>query len=316
MLHHLGYLALRVGVTISLAAGLLAAGLIAAPPVTLAAPEATITVQSAADDGTAVATNCPGAGCRLRDAIAIAASGDTLIFAGDYTINLVSSELAIKQNLTIDGTGHTIIINGPGASCAPCFRVFNIAVGSTVTLNALTIANGNCDNCHGGGVYNAGTLIATADTFSSNAADFGGGVFNAGTLNVTGSTISGNRAGTSPTSGGGGGILSQGTLTLVGSTLSNNVGDNGISYGSGGGLQVENGTVTLANVTIANNSARGAGDDGGGGVMIYGGTVTIINSTIARNTTTSSTGGRSKHLPVRRNGICDAEKHDCSKCGW
>ena len=61
--------------------------------VTPAVPAATITVQSAADDGSGQANRCPGQNCGLRDAIAKAANGDTITFAGDYTINLEKSEL-------------------------------------------------------------------------------------------------------------------------------------------------------------------------------------------------------------------------------
>ena len=85
---------------------------------TTAAQGATITVTSAADDGTAVATNCPATEetpCRLRDAIAAAAAGDTITFAadfsGDNTIRLQST-LTLSRNVTIDGAGHTVVISG------------------------------------------------------------------------------------------------------------------------------------------------------------------------------------------------------------
>ena len=75
-----------------------------APPVAKAlAPLATITVTSSGD-GAANAANCPGANCRLRDAIAAAAAaGDTVSFNVTGTITLTVGELGINKNLTIQG---------------------------------------------------------------------------------------------------------------------------------------------------------------------------------------------------------------------
>src|SRR6266550_2142551 len=64
----------------------------------------TITVTSLGD-GAANAANCPGVNCRLRDAIAKAASGDTITFSVTGTITLTSGELVINKNLTINGPG-------------------------------------------------------------------------------------------------------------------------------------------------------------------------------------------------------------------
>ena len=61
---------------------------------TLAAPMTTITVTDTGD-GAATPVNCPGANCRLRDAIAAAATGNTIDFSVTGTITLTSGELAI-----------------------------------------------------------------------------------------------------------------------------------------------------------------------------------------------------------------------------
>jgi hypothetical protein len=289
-----------------------------------AAPEATITVQSAADTGVANAGNCPGTGCRLRDAIAAAASGDTLTFAGDYTINLAGSQLSISKNLTIDGAGHTITINGPGASCTTCFRVLNIAGGYAVTLNALTMSNGKPSDRFGGGIFNAGTLTVTNSTFSGNSAAWGGGLQNSGVLTVINSTFSANTA-----TSGGAGLESGGgnntpaiTALIVNSTFANNIAYDVSGIGTGGGIQLDGGILNLANVTLANNQANGTADDGGGGLMIYFGAATIRNSTIAENTTTN-TRGEAAGISVNRytgsatlglyNTIVDQSGLDCSQ---
>src|SRR5947207_12806887 len=68
---------------------------LAAAPVP-ATPMATITVTSTGD-GAANAANCPGASCRLRDAIAATAAGDTIDVSVTGTITLNSGELVIAK---------------------------------------------------------------------------------------------------------------------------------------------------------------------------------------------------------------------------
>jgi CSLREA domain-containing protein len=109
--------------------------------ITAAAQAATTTVNSAADGG----GSCPGATCTLRQAIATAASGDTINFAaGITTINLTTGELLINKSLTISGPEtNRLSVQRSAAGGTPDFRIFNIpsAVGN-VTLSGLTIANG------------------------------------------------------------------------------------------------------------------------------------------------------------------------------
>src|SRR5437762_13958179 len=103
------------------------------------AQAATLTVNSAADAG----GTCPGASCTLRQAIATAASGDTINFAaGLTTITLTSAELLINKNLTITGPGANLLsVQRSAASGTLLFRIFNIATGN-VTISGLNIANG------------------------------------------------------------------------------------------------------------------------------------------------------------------------------
>src|SRR5436190_12037604 len=64
-------------------------------------PAATLTVTTTADNG-------PGS---LRDAIAIASDGDTIQFdpaLSGQTITLTSAELAINNNITINGPGSAL----------------------------------------------------------------------------------------------------------------------------------------------------------------------------------------------------------------
>jgi predicted outer membrane repeat protein len=262
---------------------------------------ATITVTNANDSGAG----------SLRQAIADAAAGDTITFAGDYTI-LLASQLTIDKNLTIDGVGHSVTVSGNHIT-----RVFNVTAGQ-VTFNRLTIADGNAQTpdcgidemkCGGGialqknnaivvtvsnstftgnsaadfsgGIHvEAGTLNVTDSTFSGNSAPWGGVIYNYGTLTVTNSTFSGNSA-----SFNGGGIQNGGTLTVMNSTFS---GNSATLYG--GAIITGGGTATVTNSTFSGNSAAY-----GGGLYNYysalSGTMTVTNSTFSGNSATSDGGG-------------------------
>ena len=82
-----------------------------------------------------------------------------------------------------------------------------------VTLDGLTIEDGNAGSGSGGGIDNAGTLIITNSTLVDNTAGAsGGGIDNTGSLTVTNITFTGNSAGAN-----GGGIDNEqgGTLSVT-----------------------------------------------------------------------------------------------------
>jgi len=132
-----------------------------------------------------VTTNADSGAGSLREKIADT-NCSTINFNSNYTI-VLSSELTISRNVTIDGAGHAITISGNNA-----VRVFYVNTGVTFNLSNLTVANGKVSSGNGGGIYNTGTLNVTNSTFSDNSAGgSGGGIFNTGTLNVSNSTFSG-----------------------------------------------------------------------------------------------------------------------------
>lgn len=144
---------------------------------------------------------------RYRHAIAEAAGGDTITFsnstAGGATnfydtmaraIPLTSGELTIGKDLIITGPGANVLtISGNQAS-----RVFSINAGVAVTIQNVTIANGNdkASGNAGGGIYSNGTLTISNCTVTANSVtnNFlimdGGGIYNNGALTMTNSTIS------------------------------------------------------------------------------------------------------------------------------
>ncbi|MDQ4122428.1 MAG: carboxypeptidase regulatory-like domain-containing protein [Acidobacteriota bacterium] len=238
------------------------------PQQVCAAPIVTKTADT--DDGVC------DADCSLREAIAAAAPGDTIVFSSLFdsarTITLTLGELLIDKNLTIIGKGARLLtISGNDAS-----RVFSHFGSSSTVVNitGLTVANGFTDSI-GGGIYNGknGTLNLSSVTIRNNtsgkphfAGSGGGGIANEGKLNVDGSTISDNT-----TSQHGGGIHNN-NLSVV--NISNSTITNNSSAGEGGGIFTGNGSLTLNNVTISHNTGRL-----GGGVA-----TTSFSSTNVRNT--------------------------------
>jgi len=108
---------------------------------------ATITVINVADSG-------PGS---LRQAIASAATGDTIDFAVNGTITLTTGELAINKDLSITGPGATsLTVERSTAPGTPDFRVFRPQSGTVITISGLTVSNGRTSD--GVGIRNEGTF--------------------------------------------------------------------------------------------------------------------------------------------------------------
>ena len=94
--------------------------------------------------------NCSDGDCSLRDAIQVAAAGDTISFSVSGTIVLNLGQLNVDKDLTISGPGQdNLMVSGNGSSC-----VFHVT-GANTAFSGMTIANS--DFCQtGGGMYNSG----------------------------------------------------------------------------------------------------------------------------------------------------------------
>lgn len=198
--------------------------------------------------------------CSLREAITVTnvpTGADTITFSVSGSITLGSPLPAIDDDLTIDGTGQNITVDGAGT-----YRVFSINSGKTVTLNALTITNGKTGG-EAGGILNRGTLNVTNSTISNNSAvgdgTYGGGIRSFGALSVTNSTFFNNKAlGAGLNGAFGGGISNSGTLQVFNSTFSdNNATETTGGPQLGGGIYNQFGTATLENTIIANSTSGG-----------------------------------------------------------
>ena len=194
----------------------------------------------------------------IRDANA-SPNADYVTFSVSGTIVLASTLLVWDPaGLTIDGTGQNVVVSGNNAVV-----VLGVGSGVPLTVERLTIANGNGGSFpDGGGIRNHGILWLKNSSLKNNTSYLGAGVtsFN-GQLIVERSTISGNTA----RSGVGGGIYNQGgPLTVWNSTISNN---------SGTGIHNDN-VLTVISSTISDNTGNG---------IHQGGTLHITNTILSGN---------------------------------
>lgn len=211
-------------------------------------------------------TNDSGAGS-LRQAIADAASGDTITFAVTGTITLTSGELAFAKSLTIQGPGANLLtVSGNNAS--PAFLIS----GGTSSLSGLTISNGR--SVFGGGLaaFNCSLTISNC-IITNNQAVNGGGLFLAqGTFNLINTTVSGNN-----TEFQGAGVnLQDTTTTMTNCTISSNA-----SQKSQGGIlnvafNFPVSTLLMIGCTVANNTS----------IAPFGAIWTVADSTAVKATTT------------------------------
>ncbi len=256
-----------------------------------------IPVAHAAGTATIDPSTCNQAG--LTNAIAQVGPGGTVNFSADCSMTLTSS-ISISQSLTIDGSGHTVIIDGGNAT-----RIFVVTTPAsapsltTFSLNALTLAHGNVlgstspgdrgaavyvpdsNGADGGGQQ--ADLVVNDVTFDSNTATSYGAAIESDNGNVTAnnSTFTNNTAGIH-----GGAINnnevpgSSGTpiysMTLNGDTFTGNM------AGDGGAIALgTNSPATIINSSFTGNRATNAGT--GDAIYTYV-PVNLIQSTISDNT--------------------------------
>ena len=114
--------------------------------------------------------------CNEAHLKAALAGGGTVTFSCSGTI-ILTAEIAIVADTTIDGSGQSVAVSGNHA-----VRVFNVNSGVTLNLNALTVADGSANGSTGGGIYNdGGTVTVSNSTVSDNR----NGIVNDGSGTVT-----------------------------------------------------------------------------------------------------------------------------------
>jgi hypothetical protein len=208
---------------------------------------------------------------------------DTIALAPGKTFTLTEANNTLHGATGLPGiaaAGGKLIIFGNGdaierstAKGTPTFRLFDVAVGASLTLQNLTLQGGVATG--GGAVFNQGALTMTAVTVQGNTAQGAAGGFAWG-----GSYPGGDAAG--------GGIYSTGELAMDGCTVRNNT--------AVGGRGVNGGTYTVYTTDFPFSYKQWApGSDGGdafgGGVYVGGGTVTITHSDVTTNSAKGGMGG-------------------------
>lgn len=260
--------------------------------------------------------------CSLREAVAVAASGDTIVFAAGLagqTITLTQGVVTIDKNLVVNGVDG-LKVSGAGAS-----RVFHIT--AKAIIDNLDLKNGfathpdvvSSAGGQGGAVLVQGELTLNNSTVSMSSAHSGGAIAVSGVLKLNNAIIINNSA-----SFVGGGIEADSQSTVV------EINDSVIKYNHaqrGGGLEMSNGTLKMTGTTVSGNHAT-SGEGLGGGIFLTGinyfytsyqtnfditsstisgnsarsgggifnqGYLTLINTTISGNEATETNGGGLVH---------------------
>ncbi len=222
--------------------------------------------------------------CAEADLISAVNIGGIVALACDGTIT-ISRTLTISADLTLNASGHNVIINGGNSN-----RIFRVNRGVTLTLKGLTLANGRSGDNQtnsipgvggsGGAIFNDGGVVILEDCILFNHLTLGSNGAN-GDSAVNGEGRDGDDGG----SGKGGAIFNNGGVLLITRTaFSRNSATGGQGGNGGGGSESGNG--------------NDGGDGGNGGVglggAIYntsGGVLEMFDSTFANNQVAGASGG-------------------------
>ncbi|RIK81973.1 MAG: hypothetical protein DCC67_07680 [Planctomycetota bacterium] len=235
---------------------------------------ATITVNTIVDENDGVATG----GVSFRDALAAAASGDTIDFdpaltsGGPATIDLAHGQLVANTAVTIDGPGAELLTIDAGGT-SRVFRAF-----ADCTIEGLTLTGGNAPE--GGGILTHRVTVRDS-VITGNTSTGGGGGIAANYVTLERTRVTGNQSGFW-----GGGVQAF-RAYISESTISGNSSDFG-----GGGIAVLGASARLAltSSTVSGNTAPRAGAFLVAHVYFEGSFVAVNQSTISGNTATEGLG--------------------------
>lgn len=207
----------------------------------------------------------------------------TIIIEGEITATNAadnSGEITITRDLTIKGkavTGtDTLNANSNHTSTTPAdapaqkHRIFTVQDGATLTLENLTLKNGQAESGNGGGaIYAEGALTMKKCKVTGNIAyaGNGGGIYAGGALTMTECEVTYNTV--DSTSLGGGGVYIYKPGKSISRTMENcTVSYNTAKQGNGGGIYTAD-KLTMTDCIIKNNTANSSSQSNtghGGGV--------------------------------------------------
>lgn len=223
----------------------------------------------------------------LREAIADALPGDTIVLDADGVLSLTSGELAITNDLNISGPGaDKLVISGNSSS-----RILEITSGSKVSVSGLTLTQGHAADGGWAWVWYPG------GPYTPRPGDNGGAIYNAGFFTLTNCAILNSSAGAGgflwynyyasasygAAGGSGGGIYNANTLVASGCVF----GTNSAGPGSDGGFR---------NYGIALAPTPGA-DGGSGGALFNVGFAALTDCMFVANTAGEGGSGQQGSCP-------------------
>ena len=239
------------------------------------------------------------ADCSLREAVAAAASGDTVVFStlfeSPQTITLTLGQITIDKNLTITGTGQNLTtISGNFTG-----RIFNITGGVNVSMSGMKLRDGkvgttSSNDAVGGAIRMiGGKLILTDMEFTNNTALYppfnegDGGAIAASNLTATNLNVHHN---ISP-----GAAVAAGSGNIMDSVVSDN--DFGIAVGE---------TLSISNLIVTRNSFLG----------VNGKFLTVINSKIMDNGYGVVSGDATSIVSIENSDISGNTKSGLTNFGY
>ena len=246
------------------------------------------TIQSAIDNGT------PVGGSALN----------IIVMTGPHN----ESGINVNRDINLSGPAG-IIVRAADSVDSATNRIMTINSGFNVTINDMTLENGNPGDGNGGAILNEGSLTlnnVTIQNSRTNGGNSGGAVASTGALVISDSTLVSNQSAAcggavyiSPSSSSatisstnftsnqsaldGGAICADEELTLSGGTLAGN-----IASGNGGAIFVNSADETLVqNANLTNNR----GQSGGAIFVTNAGDLRTVGSTYSLNQASAGTGG-------------------------
>jgi predicted outer membrane repeat protein len=178
--------------------------------------------------------------------------------------------ITIGRSISIFGESQEgTIINAENSG-----RIFTINSGCTVTIQNLTLRNGNAQ--YASAIHDLGTLTVTNCTFTANTVTGGTG---SGALNVDHGTLTVNDCTFTNNISNNSGALNNYYGVLV--TVNNCIFTNNAAV-AGGAINNDHSTMTVTNCTFIGNNATSSTASGGAVNNAYG-TLTINNSTFTNN---------------------------------
>lgn len=214
----------------------------------------------------------------LREAIAKASSGDTIIFGENITnVSLVHGTLNVSKDLTIGGSTK-VTVRRDSSSVTQEMTLFTVT-GANVTFKQLTLENGSLSSGLGGAVLaDKSNVTFESCTIQRNKADMGGAIYvaNGSIVNINSSSLFRNNA----TTDGSAVYIKNGTVQFYNSVVEGHSDKYNV-------IKADQGKIIASQTRVINNEITSKGSPMNAS---SGTTVEFKNSTFSNNKATESAG--------------------------